>query len=54
MPKWEVNLAPNPSSQVAQRQYEQIVEPFGFFKDSTPPIAEAPRRRDLLESVRIQ
>ena len=48
MPKWEVNLSSNPSALTVQRQYDQIVEPFGFSKDSTPPSAEAPRRRDLL------
>ena len=48
MPKWEVNLAPNSQSLIVQRQLEQIVEPFGFCKDVTPPAAEAPRRRDLI------
>jgi hypothetical protein len=37
MPKWEVNLRPNPSNLQVQRQYEQLAEPFGFTTDTTAP-----------------
>jgi len=48
MPKWDINLKPNQNSLIVQRQYEQLIEPFGFTTDTTSPSVELPRRRDML------
>ena len=51
MPKWTISLLPNSDREA--RLIDPLPEPFGFSRDVTAPHVENPKKKEMIENVRM-